>query len=67
MADFEPCTSCEMRASCARDKRCWRPLTVTHWLRELEAADAAVRAALKRMGQAAEGLLSAWKREKGIE
>jgi cell division inhibitor SulA len=64
---FEHCQGCEMRASCARDRRCWRPRTVTHWLKELEEADHAVRAALKRMGNAAEGLLSAWKREKGIE
>jgi len=60
-----PCETCEMRSSCARDRRCYRPRTLAHWLKELEEADLAVRAALRRMNEAAIGLKAAWEREKG--
>lgn len=63
VSDFQPCTTCEMRSSCARTGRCLRPRSVEYWLGELAGAKEAMEAAVRRVKLAAGGLAEALGRE----
>lgn len=51
-----PCKTCEMRSSCARDGRCYRPLDLEYWLKEAREAVQAMDAAARRLDSAMNGL-----------
>lgn len=51
-----PCDTCEMRASCARDGRCYRPRTPDYLVREYEKAAEAYDVAAKNLMDAAKAV-----------
>jgi hypothetical protein len=52
----ETCQGCEMRASCARDGRCYRPRTPDHLIREYEKAAEAYGVAAKNLIEASKAV-----------
>jgi hypothetical protein len=60
-----PCHTCEMKSSCARDKRCLRPTSLEFWVIEVRTAVDALNAAAMRLDAATRGMNEARLREKG--